>query len=437
MPEDEVAIRSRSSILGALGKVLILSGKENTSCGLILLKILSLRDINTMYGYEKGDLFISKFLLLVQDIFPKEDFIVRISNDEFAILLNNILSKNHIILAINRILRDVTKPLLIKDDQIHAKVSMGVALYPVDANTEEELLISADIALGNAVEANKSYRFFSKQNIFNGYSSTIISHELDTAIDNFELALLYQPKIDLQKNAICGAECLMRWTNPRMGSVPAEVFIPISESTGQIMDLTVWSLNVVFRQAQQWCSKYSDFQIAVNLSAAILYDPNIIQMIRRALNMWSIEPQKVMFEITESAVMLDPEHSLEVLKELTEMGLYLSIDDFGTGYSSLAYLKCLPVSELKIDKSFVLGMTQNEDDKMIVRTIIELAHNFKLSVIAEGVEDNETMDELKSLGCDKAQGYNMSRPVAASDLNEFIQSSEWKVNPNDHMAVQS
>lgn len=147
--------------------------------------------------------------------------------------------------------------------------------------------------------------------------------------------------------------------------------------------------------------------------------------------MWSIEPDNVMFEVTESAVMLEPEHSLEVLKNLTELGLDLSIDDFGTGYSSLAYLKHLPVAELKIDKSFVLAMSQNEDDKIIARTIIELGHNFNLSVIAEGIEDKETMTELASLGCDKGQGYYMSRPVTESELYEFIQSSEWKLKPDD------
>ena len=153
--------------------------------------------------------------------------------------------------------------------------------------------------------------------------------------------------------------------------------------------------------------------------------------------MWSIEGDKVILEVTESAVMLEPEHSLEVLKNLTELGLHLSIDDFDTGYSSLAYLKCLPVAELKIDKSFILDMNKNEDDKMIVRTIIELAHNFKLSVIAEGVENRETMIALESLSCDKEKGYYISRHVTDSDLNEFIQSSEWKINTNDPAIDQS
>ena len=439
MPENrnEYAIRSRSSILDQLGKELLLSKDNNTSSGLLVLRVVSLHDVNIIHGYENGDDFMSRFSLFIHEVFPKADLIIRIGNNEFAILLKDILNKNHILLAINKILRDLSNPFLIKNEQVYAKVSIGAALFPDDARDAEQLLICADTALAKAVSEVKDYSFFSTQSIFKGYSNVEISKELDKAIDKFELSLLYQPKIDLQKNEICGAECLMRWTNSMMGSVPPDVFIPIAESTGQIMDLTVWSLNVAFKQAQQWCSKWSGFQIAVNLSAAILYDPNIIQMIKSALNMWSIEGDKVILEVTESAVMLEPEHSLEVLKNLTELGLHLSIDDFGTGYSSLAYLKCLPVAELKIDKSFILDMNENEDDKMIVRTIIELAHNFKLSVIAEGVENRETMIALESLGCDKAQGYYISRPVTDSDLNEFIQSSEWKINTNDPAIDQS
>ena len=432
MPENnnELAICSRSSILDQLGKELLHSKKNKTSSGLLVLRVLSQHDISAIYGYENGDDFIFRLFQLAQEIISKEDIVFRVGNDELAILLKNILNKNHIILAINKILTNLTKPLVIKNEQVHAQITIGAAFFPDDADEAEQLLICADTALAKAIKDGREYNFFSEQNVFKGYSNLVIRKELDKAIDNFELTLLYQPKIDLQKNEICGAECLMRWNNSMMGAVPPDVFIPISESTGQIMDLTIWSLNVALRQAQKWCSKWSGFQIAINLSAAILYDPNIIQMIKSALNMWSIEPDKVMLEVTESAVMLEPEHSLEVLKNLTDMGLDLSIDDFGTGYSSLAYLKCLPVAELKIDKSFVLAMSKNEDDKMIARTIIELGHNFKLSVIAEGVEDKETLTELASLGCDKAQGYYMSRPVTGSELEEFIQSSEWKLKPD-------
>lgn len=312
---NQLAIRSRSSILEQLEKRLLFSKKDKASSGLLVLKVVSLHDINTMYGYENGDDFMFKFSLFIQKVFPKADMIVRIGNDEFAILLKDILNKNHILLAINKILRDLSTPFLIKNEQVYAKVSIGAALYPDDASSEEQLLICADTALAKATTEEKGYSFFSEQNIFKGYSNVEISKELDKAIDKFELSLLYQPKIDLQKNEICGAECLMRWTNSKMGMVPPDVFIPISESTGKIMDLTIWSLNVAFKQAKLWCSKWSGFQIAVNLSAAILYDPNIIQMIKSALNMWSIEPDKVILEVTESAVMLEPEHSLEVLKK--------------------------------------------------------------------------------------------------------------------------
>jgi len=426
---NEFTICSRSSILDQIGNELLLSKKDQASSGLLVLRVLSLHDINTIFGYEIGDDYISRLFLSLQELLSKNDVAFRVGNDEFAIILRDILNKNHIILAINKILSNLTKTFLIKDEQVHAHISIGAAFFPDDAEDAEQLLICADTALAKTIKDGKAYEFFSEQNTFKGFSNLVVRKELDKAIDNFELTLLYQPKIDLQKNEICGAECLMRWNNPRMGTVPPDVFITVAESTGQIMDLTVWSLNVALRQAQKWCSEWPGFQIAINLSAAILYDPNIIQIIKRALGMWSIEPANVMFEVTESSVMLEPEHSLEVLKNLTDMGLDLSLDDFGTGYSSLAYLKCLPVAELKIDKSFVLAMNQNEDDKIIARTIIELGHNFNLSVIAEGIEDKETMIELAALGCDKGQGYYMSRPVTESELNEFIQSSEWKLKP--------
>ncbi len=428
MPENsnEFAIRPRSSVLSALGQELQLNKDNNTSCGLLVLKVVSMHDVNSFYGYENGDEFISMVYVFIRKILPEKDMVLRISNDELLILLNNISNKNHALLAVNKILQGLTTPFLIGDEKIYAKISVGIAVYPEDSEHEERLLINADTALVKAIEEKKAYIFFMPQQDSGSYPFNVISKELDSAIDKLELSLLYQAKINLQTKSICGAEALMRWNNSRMGSVPADVFIPVSESAGQIMALTLWSMNVAFRQAEQLQSKFPDFQISVNLSPATFYDPNIFQLIKNALNMWSIKPDNVMLEITESAVMHDPENSLKILEKFTDIGLHLSIDDFGTGYSSLAYLKSLPVEELKIDKSFILKMNQNEGDKIIVRSIIELAHNFNLSVTAEGVENRETLIELESLGCDKVQGYYMSRPITGSKFTEFINTAELK-----------
>ena len=204
MPENrnEYAIRSRSSILDQLGKELLLSKDNNTSSGLLVLRVVSLHDVNIIHGYENGDDFMSRFSLFIHEVFPKADLIIRIGNNEFAILLKDILNKNHILLAINKILRDLSNPFLIKNEQVYAKVSIGAALFPDDARDAEQLLICADTALAKAVSEVKDYSFFSTQSIFKGYSNVEISKELDKAIDKFELSLLYQPKIDLQKDAI-------------------------------------------------------------------------------------------------------------------------------------------------------------------------------------------------------------------------------------------
>jgi len=286
--------------------------------------------------------------------------------------------------------------------------------------------------LGKAIRENENYAFYTKQETFNGYSNLTISRELDNAIDNSELTLLYQPKVDLLKRRVCGAECLMRWTNHKIGSVPPDVFIPIAENSGRIIELTLWSLNAAFKQAQHLHTYWPDFQIAINLSAATLRDPELIELVKRALNIWSIDPDKIILEITESAMMYDPVRSFDILLNLSQFGFNLSIDDFGTGYSSLAYLKRLPVNELKIDKSFISDMATDAGDMTIARSIIELAHNFKLKVTAEGIENTETMDMLCTMGCETAQGYFIARPMDDTKLHEFIQYSDWRLPTNEY-----
>jgi len=306
-----------------------------------------------------------------------------------------------------------------------------------DAENAEQLMMSSDSALGKAIKESKSYAFYAQQDTFNGHTNLAISKELDNAISNSELHLLYQPKVDLLKQRVCGAECLMRWVNHKMGFVPPDIFIPISENSGRIIDLTIWSFNAAFKQAQYLHKKWPDFKIAVNLSAATLHDPEIIELIRRAKNMWGINPHSIIIEVTESAMMIDPERSFEILQEISSIGFQLSIDDFGTGHSSLAYLKRLPVDELKIDKSFVMEMATDTNDRTIVRSIIELAHNFKLKVTAEGIENTETMNMLSSMGCETAQGFHIAKPITEEELEKFIQESDWRIAEEEQDYKQS
>lgn len=430
---EEMMVRSRLEALRLLDKVIKDNSSKNKSSGLLVLKVTSLRDINTIFGYAIGDQFLHKLAIYIQNILHCEDQIIRIGDNEFAIILKNIFNRNHVLLAINKILKKLAKPFEINNEHIYVKVLIGAALFPEHAENPEQLLMCADAALGKAIKESNSYAFYSQQDTFKGYSNLTISKELDSAIDNSELTLLYQPKVDLLKQRVCGAECLMRWNNQKIGFVPPDIFIPIAENSGRILDLTLWSLNAAFKYAQHIHSYCNNFQIAVNLSAATLYDPEIIALIKRALYIWSVDPSKITLEVTESAMMSNPDRSYEILKDLSNIGFHLSIDDFGTGYSSLAYLKRLPVNELKIDKSFVMEMATDVGDKTIVRSIIELAHNFNLYVTAEGIEDIETLDMLRSMGCETAQGFYIARPIPADEFEIFIKNSDWCLSEYDYI----
>jgi EAL domain-containing protein (putative c-di-GMP-specific phosphodiesterase class I) len=250
--------------------------------------------------------------------------------------------------------------------------------------------------------------------------------ELRRAIDRNELSLYFQPKVSLQSGNITCAEALVRWQHPRHGMLGPDLFIPIAEQTGLIRPLARWVMDAALRQVNRWRQEGLDLGVAVNLSMRNLHDPEIADMIRQLLTRWAVPPACLTIEITESSLMADAARAMEVLARLRAMGVGVSIDDFGTGYSSLAYLKRLPVHELKIDKSFVAHMASDDNDAAIVRSTVGLAHDLGLHIVAEGVEDQETWDLLTALGCDVAQGYFISRPLPALVLGEWLETARWQ-----------
>ena len=257
------------------------------------------------------------------------------------------------------------------------------------------------------------------------YGQFSLESELRTAIGEGELNLYYQPKIDLRTGRISGMEALVRWHSPTRGLIPPDKFIPVAEQTGLIQPLTLWVLNTALRRRFPKTCEGTDLSVAVNLSPRNLNDAELPELVLRALETWNAEPSRLILEITENAIMEDPANSLKILSRLSSLGISLSIDDFGTGYSSLAYLKKLPVDELKVDRSFVMTMVEQKDDAMIVRSVIELGRNFGLKTVAEGVESEEIWHQLLDLGCDYAQGYYMSPPMPYEKLNQWIVESPW------------
>jgi EAL domain-containing protein (putative c-di-GMP-specific phosphodiesterase class I) len=251
--------------------------------------------------------------------------------------------------------------------------------------------------------------------------------ELRRAIENDELFLVYQPKIDLKRGSVCGVEALIRWRHPQRGVLGPNEFIPFAEHTELIKPLTRWVINKALSQHAEWRKAGIKISISVNLSARNLQDPQLPEEIERLLKEWNVEPYYLELEITESAMMADPAEAMDILSRLHKTGIRLSIDDFGTGFSSLAYLKRMSVDEIKIDRSFVMHMYENEGDAAIVRSTIELGHNLGLKVMAEGVERKEIWNILKTLGCDRAQGFHISRPLPPAEFMEWLNKSSWKV----------
>jgi EAL domain-containing protein (putative c-di-GMP-specific phosphodiesterase class I) len=249
--------------------------------------------------------------------------------------------------------------------------------------------------------------------------------DLRRAIEGGELLLYYQPKVDIASHRIVAVESLIRWDHPEYGMLPPGDFIALAERTGLIRPMTYWVVEEALRQCARWRDIGYDIDVAVNVPVSVLLDKALPENITRLLARYSLEAQRLVVEITESSLMEDQEYALQLLNHLSSLGVRISIDDFGTGYSSLAYLRRLPVSEIKVDQSFVLSMLDNENDKVIVRATIGLAHNLGMSVIAEGVAEKEIFRQLGIMGCDLAQGYYISKPVPGNELGHLLGNSEW------------
>jgi len=251
--------------------------------------------------------------------------------------------------------------------------------------------------------------------------------ELSQAIDADELLLYFQPQIDIEKNAVIGVEALTRWKHHDHGFIPPDEFIPLAEKTGLTRKLTRWVLNKALEECAFLMSQGMELSVSVNLSSQNLHETKLETRIKSLLAKHKVPPNFLLLELTETAVMLDPNHAQEVLSKLSEDGIRISIDDFGTGYSSLSYIKRLPLDEVKIDKSFIMDMINDKDDSVIVDTTLHMSHNLGLRVVAEGVENEDTLNALRTLGCDIAQGYYLTRPLNASDLFAWLKSCPFSI----------
>lgn len=395
------------------------AARQQKSVALILMDLDRFKEVNDTLGHQYGDLMLQQVSTRLQQVLRHSDTIARLGGDEFALLISDtnetfaghVAQKVHV--ALNRVFN-------LDNHFLHIGASLGIALYPQHGDSAQSLIQHADTAMYVAKRSNSGCAVYHPEHDRDAVKRLELANELHDAIDANELELYYQPKIDLQTGKVTGVEALLRWQNPTRGMVPPDEMIPIAEHNGMIKRLTLWVLNAALQQCAQWRKQGIELSVAVNISVWNLQDPMLIEEIESKLAHWQVPANQLELEITESAMMADPLSSLAALKKMDSMGIALAVDDYGTGFSSLAYLKKLPVDIIKIDKSFVLSMDTDEDDAIIVKSTIELAHNLGFKVVAEGVESEAISGMLLSLGCNTAQGYHYCRPVNSVAFTRWL-----------------
>ncbi len=425
MPGKLQSLPDRARLLDELDECIARSGHGAELFALILLKLRGLGTINGELGNEVGDLVLDEFSNRLMECLRPSDLAFRTTGAKFVVLVPSLVGAGQAELAIKKISQAAKQSVDVNGHSLKLNVTAGLAVYPEHAQDPQRLIYCAETAMSSAKSLAKAFAVYSKKQITKTLSVLSLETELEKAIDNGDIELHYQPKINLKSQQVSGVESLARWKSKAHGAVRPDVFIEIAERSGLILPLTLLTVNVALRQSRELQGWSREFSVAINLSAAVLNDPEVCELIKRALGIWGNEPGQLTLEITESAMMEDPRKSLKILTSLRSEGINISIDDFGTGYSSLSYLKRLPVNELKIDKSFVLNMMQDEGDAKIVKSVIDLAHNFDLAVVAEGIENQESLDQLAEMGCNFAQGFYIARPMPFEDLKKWLSSSSW------------
>lgn len=377
-----------------------------------------LKKINSSLGREAGDQVLQQVGQRLENLVLGVGFVAYLTSDEFGIILDEIADVNTVHSVIDQIQNSLLEPLMVVDCTLYVSASIGISLYPADGDDVNTLLTHADEAVSRAKELGKNtYQFYESAMNKGGRELLLLESHLRNALKQEQFVLHYQPQFDLTSKEIIGAEALVRWEHPGFGTVPPSDFISVAEDTGLILPIGEWVLHTACQQNKKWQeSGYYPFPIAVNLSARQFCQSDLVEMVSRTLTTTGLDPKFLELEITESLIMQDVEAAITTMEELNDLGVSLAIDDFGTGYSSLSYLKRFPIAKLKIDRSFVTDVTQNEDDAAIATSIIALSHSMHLRTIAEGIETQEQLLFLQEAGCEEGQGYYFSRPISVEDF---------------------
>jgi diguanylate cyclase (GGDEF)-like protein len=404
--------------------------QTGASFAVIVLDLVRFKYVNDVLGHEAGDSVLKEVAARLKTTLRDIDTVARLGGDEFALLLQDVNEKD-VLAAVDRIAVVLEDPVTLNNQPIDIGCSIGVAVFPCHGEDSSTLLRRADMAMYSAKRSDQVYSFFDPEFDKHREEHLSLLSEIKRAIHQDELKLYFQPKVTFNDYSILSVETLLRWQHPVRGLIPPDDFIPFAEQTGAIKLITRWLVAKTMKQAREWKDQGLVMRMSLNISARDLLDPEFSDYIQECLDINQVEPQMFCMEITESALMEDPVKARRTVEQLNQMGVSISIDDYGTGYSSLAYVKNLPVNELKIDREFIKNMLENEEDVAIVRSTIDLGHNLGLKVVAEGIEHEEELSMLKEFGCDQAQGYLISRALNAADIEYWISNNKFKLPDSD------
>jgi len=416
-------LANRSLLMDRMQQKFAHADRHNTKVAVLFIDLDDFKSINDSLGHEAGDLYLQKLATIMQERVRRSDTLARLGGDEFVILLDDIEDSDTIIHIIDEGMQAISKPIKVHEQDIYPNMSIGVALYPDDAHDATTILRNADAAMYEAKKRGKhTYSFYNEAMTSAAYEKLSLEADLRKSIENSELRLYGQPQINAQKMYCSGFESLIRWEHPTLGLIPPFKFIPLAEEIGFIVTLDRWVMQESIKWLAQLYKKgLNPGVVALNIAVQELEQEDFVDFIQSIIKKYDAQASWIEIEVTEGGIMKNPEKSIAKLQEISDMGIKLAIDDFGTGYSSLAYLKRLPVDKLKIDKSFVDGLPDDEEDATISRVVIALAKSMQFEIIAEGVETKEQLDFLLQEGCDNIQGYYFAKPMPIEEFEAFLQ----------------
>jgi diguanylate cyclase (GGDEF)-like protein len=418
--DDLTDLPNRTLLYERMEGALAAAERSGEPAALLLVDLDRFKEVNDTLGHDTGDRLLEEVAARLQGVVRRGDTLARLGGDEFAVLLRGLPDRGMAAELAGRLQEAIARPFVLNGVAAVLDASIGIAHCPEHGTDVHTLVQRADVAMYDAKRSRTSIETYSPARDPYSAERLQLLGELRTAIGNGELVLHYQPKVDVASQRVVGVEALVRWQHPQRGLLAPAEFVPLAERTGAIGDLTRWVLDSALAQCRAWRDAGLDLTMAVNLAAPNIADAALPDAVAALLEHHGVPGDRLECEISEHTVMADPRRAMAILERLRGLGVKLSLDDFGTGHSSLSYLKQLPLDEVKIDRSFVMGMTEDDNDAAIVRTTIDLARNLGLEVVAEGVESETILQNLSDLACDVAQGFYLSRPLPAAELDGWL-----------------